>query len=281
MGDTRPFFLKVTFSDRIHIDPSSVASINLKPAEIQQELFEIHFDPYDYVEAVAKSPILITGWMRCYAPGDFLIPPVTIRYTCPACSGNQVRSMDTKALHFRVSSLVPAKEQENKLIIPMDLLSPENNTAVYHGKALRQLLYALLSFAAVVSCMGWLIVWIHRKKQEEERLRGTRKEEVIADELRRLVQQGPYEPHWSYVAAVSRLVRAYVLARYQLSNAPTGGSGKVFCNALSPQVPEPFALVLQRVLSHADEAVALEMHPFAQMEHYRKDVLQLIGFPMS
>jgi hypothetical protein len=279
MGDKIPFSLKVVFSDRIRLDPGSIATINLKPAEIQKELFDVHFDPYNNVDMAAKSPLFITGWMRFYAPGDFLVPPVTIRYTCSDCSGNQVRSINTKEQHFRVSSLIPAKESENKLLVPADLLIPQDKTAQYHGKALNRLMRALLSFAVALGCLGWLIAWRHRKMREKERLRGKSKEEMIAEDIRRLLQEDPQEPHWSYVARLTRLVRDYVTARFQIKTAPTGGSGKVFFGAVGRGVPEQFAPILQRVLSQADEVVALELHSFSEMENYRAEVRKLIDFP--
>ena len=61
IGDTVPFTFTIQFSDRVSIDPSSIANINLRPATIQKELFDCTFDPYDYTKAVSKSPIIITG----------------------------------------------------------------------------------------------------------------------------------------------------------------------------------------------------------------------------
>lgn len=277
VGDKVPFSLRVIFSDRIQVDPGAIAAINLKPAEVQKELFEVHFDPYDYVEVAAKSPILLTGWIRCYAPGDFLIPSVTIRYTCPACSGDQVRSAETEAKPFRVSSLVPANEQENRLLIPMDPLLPPDHTASYRRTARGHLVGALLSFAAALGCLGWLGARWHRRRKEQARLRETRKEEAIADELWRLLQRDPDEPHWAYMAETARLVRAYVVAKYRLGNVPPGGSGKFFLAAVSSHLTESFRAVLQRVLLRTDEAVALEIHPFPEMDSYKADMVEIIG----
>lgn len=68
IGDSIPFTLNINFSDRVNVDPSSIATPNLRPPELQKELFDCTFDPYDYAKAVTKSPIVITGRVRFYAP---------------------------------------------------------------------------------------------------------------------------------------------------------------------------------------------------------------------
>ena len=110
IGDSIPFTLTITFSDRVSIDPSSIATLNLRPPELQKELFDCTFDPYDYAKAVTKSPIVITGRVRFYAPGEFTIPAVKISYSCPSCSNganSTVRSIETEPVLFKVSSIIP------------------------------------------------------------------------------------------------------------------------------------------------------------------------------
>ena len=120
IGDSVPFTLTIIFSDRVSIDPSSLAMINLRPSNLQKELFDCTFDPYDYAKAVTKSPIVITGRIKIYAPGEFTIPSVPISYSCPSCSGSTVRSIETKPVLFKISSIIPAAQSENRLIVPAD-----------------------------------------------------------------------------------------------------------------------------------------------------------------
>ena len=72
LGDRIPFSLRIEFSPRVAIEPSSLARIHLRPLNIQKELFDVTFTPYDYTKAILRSPILITGEIRFYAPGDYI-----------------------------------------------------------------------------------------------------------------------------------------------------------------------------------------------------------------
>ena len=124
IGDRIPFALRVDFSDRIRIDPSSLVNINLRPGQIQKELFDLKFDPYDYVQAVSQSPFVLTGWMKIYSPGEFVIPAVEIRYECIPCSDDRVRSIKTEAVPLKVASIVPSKLESPGLAVPMDNVKP-------------------------------------------------------------------------------------------------------------------------------------------------------------
>ena len=61
IGDSIPFTFTIVFSDRISIDPSSVSNVNLRPFNLQRELFDSTFDPYDPTKVVLRSPVRITG----------------------------------------------------------------------------------------------------------------------------------------------------------------------------------------------------------------------------
>ena len=159
IGDSIPFTLTITFSDRVSIDPSSIATLNLRPPELQKELFDCIFDPYDYAKAVTKSPIVITGRVRFYAPGEFTIPPIKISYSCPSCSNstsNTVRSIETEPVLFKVSSIIPTDKSENRLIVPTDPVSPDFHLAALNQQSLRYLWLAVICLrrACSVRCMA-------------------------------------------------------------------------------------------------------------------------------
>ncbi|HEX9024719.1 MAG TPA: hypothetical protein VF799_12865, partial [Geobacteraceae bacterium] len=169
IGDSVPFTLTIAFSDRVSIDPSSIATLNLRPPEIQKELFDCVFDPYDYAKAVTRSPIVITGHVRFYAPGEFTIPPVKVSYSCPSCSdngGDTVRSIDTEPALFKVSSIIPAQKSQSRLIVPTEPVSVDFHLAELHRQAQRYLWLALVSLAGLVPCAVWL--WLLRRKAGAE-----------------------------------------------------------------------------------------------------------------
>jgi hypothetical protein len=103
---------------------------------------------YDYVKVAVKSPIRITGWMKFYAPGEFLIPAIKVKYTCASCSAGEVKTAETNAANFRVSSIVPSQQRENKLVIPKDDVAPDYRTEFYRTRAKRYLFIGISSLLA-------------------------------------------------------------------------------------------------------------------------------------
>ena len=101
---------------------------------MQKELFDCSFDPYDYTKVISKSPIIITGRIKFFAPGEFVIPAVTVSYTCPACSGDTVRSIETRPVPFRVASMVPAVKEEFRLLVPVAPVQPDYQTEALHPR---------------------------------------------------------------------------------------------------------------------------------------------------
>ncbi|MCX5905190.1 MAG: hypothetical protein NTV89_17360 [Proteobacteria bacterium] len=152
IGDTVPFTFTIQFSDRVSIDPSSIANINLRPATMQKELFDCAFDPYDYTKAVSKSSVIITGRIKFFAPGEFLIPAVTVSYSCPACSENTVRSVETRPILFKVASMVPAVKEDSRLLVPAAPVQPDYQTAELHRQAQLRLWQAAGGFTVGILC---------------------------------------------------------------------------------------------------------------------------------
>jgi len=276
MGDRIPFLLSITFSDIISVDPSSLANINLKPADIQKELFDLEFDPYDYVKAVSKNPIKITGWMKFYAPGEFEIPPVTIKYTCSTCSGEQVRTVETESQVFRVASIIPSKQAENKLIVPMNTVDPDYNLAGYHKKAVMNLVVSLSAFFLAALCLAWFVATVYRAKKQREGLRERKKEEILAETLRSFLQKETPPPHWVYVKELSTILREYLAEKYRALHDPHGGSGEVFFTVIQQNVPETLATSISTVLKEIDEVIALEMDTYPELEQFKERVRKII-----
>lgn len=278
IGDAVPFSLEIFFSDFISIDPSSIANINLKPSELQQELFEVKFEPYDYMEAASQSPIRISGWMKFYTPGELSIPPVTIRYTCSTCSDNQVRSIETKSVNFKVSSIVPSQQTEKSLIIPQDPIEPDYNLETYHKTGTVYLLLSLSSFLFALAGIAWCINKFFALRKEKQYVPEKSKAELLAENVRLLLQEKPSGLHWMYVAGVGKALRAYVVAKYQVASYPQGGSGAVFLETIKHQLPEHLIPLLQILYNTIDEIVALELHPYTELEHFRSEAFEVLHF---
>jgi hypothetical protein len=275
-GDEIPFLLNIAFSDLVTIDPSSIANLDLRPVDIQKELYELRFDPYDYVEAASKSPIKITGSMKFYSPGEFLIPPVKIQYSLASYADNELRSVETKALPFRVSSIVPSKQGETKLIIPVDPIHPDYKIELYREKAKSNLMLSVFSFFAALLCAALLLREISRMYRERESLRAAKEEDLLAEKLKALLMEAPAGPHVTYAAEASKLLRAYLVAKYEITEYPHGGSGQVFFESISKRLPPALTPKLGGLFKTIDDIVALELTTFPGMDSFRSQALEVI-----
>lgn len=279
IGDGIPFTLTIDFSDRVSIDPSSIATLNLRPAELQKELFDAAFDPYDYAKAVTTSPVVITGRVRFYAPGEFTIPPVRISYTCPSCGNDAaktVRSIETKPVLFRVSSIIPKQRSENRLIVPADPVAPDFRLDALRQQSRRYLWLAVIALAGLVPCAVWLSLLNRRAGGERSRVRERRKNGKLADQLRTLLETEPAEPHWSYLGQVGSLLREYLVARYGIDARYRGGSGKQFMETVAEHLTGECSESLQWILAAIDDCVAQESVRYPDMERLKRDILQLM-----
>lgn len=281
IGDEIPFSLRIDFSERIRLDPSSLVNINLRPGQIQKELFDLKFDPYDYVKEVLQSPLTLTGWMKIYSPGEFVIPAVEIHYECIPCSGDRVRSIKTEAIPLKVASLVPSQGEKAKLVVPMDNVKPALPTVSLRGQARKLLWQAVVCFVLAAALLGWagrkwVAVRMEEKGETEEK-----REDVLAEGLRAYLGQAPTGPHWMYAGDAGVRLREYLDAKYGLGRNPRQASGEVFFEAVREQVPGRVASRLGSLLQEIDRTIALEAVACPELERWKKDMLELVDMAQS
>jgi len=276
IGDSIPFTFTIVFSDRISIDPSSISNINLRPFNLQRELFDSTFDPYDPTKVVLRSPVKITGRITGYASGEFVLPPIAVSYTCQKCTGIPVRSVETNAIPFKVSSLVPPAKEGNRLLVPTDVIQPD-----YHFDALRtqekwSLTAALAALVVFFVCVGWFMVLAYQENKKRGKLIERTKDELLAEELRLIVLSAPPIPHWKYLGDAGTLVRKYIAARYYIPLEHLGGSGNQFVNRISNHIPGTCTGLLRTILVAIDNAVALDIETYPDIVKLRTDMATLI-----
>jgi hypothetical protein len=279
IGDSIPFTLIIIFSDRVSIDPSSIATLNLRPPELQKELFDCAFDPYDYAKAVTGSPIVITGRVRFYAPGEFTIPPVKISYSCPSCSGSAkttVRSIETKPVVFKVSSMLPADKSEYRLIVSTDPVSPEFRPDALRRLSRRHLWLVIISCAGLVFCAVWLLLTLRKTTAARDRVMDRKTEGQLAEQLRLLLHDTPTVPHWSYLGKVGALLREYMLVLCGIEVKYKGGSGKQFMETIAGRVPGEFIDPLSSILAAIDTSVALESEHLQGIDRLQQEILKVV-----
>jgi len=276
IGNSIPFKLTITFSDRVSIDPSSLATLNLRPANLQKELFDCTFDPYDPAKIVTKSPLVITGRVTFYAPGEFTIPGVTISYSCPSCPGGSVRATETEPVVFKVSSIIPAEQPEYRLIVPADPISPDFHLAALRRQAKSDLWLAIICFAGIITCAAWLFLLRRNVTAERVRLEERNKDELLAEQLRTLLQATATEPHWRYLGEVGSLLREYLLLHLGIDPKYRGGSGTRFLETLGERIPPESRESLRRIFTAIDLSVSLETEQHQEIAQLQGEILRVV-----
>lgn len=279
IGDSIPFTLTITFTDRVSIDPSSISTLNLRPPELQKELFDCIFDPYDYAKAVTKSPVVITGQLRFYAPGQYTIPPIKISYSCPSCSNNaagNLRSIETEPVLFKVSSIIPSEKTEYRLIVPTDPVSHDFNVHALHRQSQRYLWLAIICFAALVPCAFWFFLLRHQAAGERKHKKKRKDFYQLAEQLRAMLQTTPQTPHWGYLSETGALLREYLLVRYGVDPKYQGGSAKQFLGTVREHLPAECIDSLGSVLTAIDNSVALESEHIQGIDQLQLETLKIV-----
>jgi len=276
IGDGIPFSFTINFSNRISIDPSSIATLNLRPPELQKELFDCVFDPYDYTRAVTKSPIVITGRVMFYAPGEYTIPSVKIGYSCPSCADKTVRSIESEPVLFMVSSIIPNDRSEYRLIVPADPVTPDFRPGAQRQQALQYLWLAIGCFSGLALCVAWGFSLRRKNTGEWDRLEERRKEAQLVELLRALLHAPPSVPHWSYLGETGAHLREYLVLRYGIEPKYRGGSGRQFMETVNGRIPPELFGPLSEIFTAVDTCVALELEQYQDMEQLRSDILKIV-----
>ncbi len=274
LGDNIPFLLTITFSERVRLDASSIANIRLQPVEIQKELFDIEFDPYDHVKAVEKSPVQLTGQMRFYTPGTFTIPSVTVQYTCTSCSGKPIKSTQTTPQPVKIASIVP-RVRNNRLLMPENNPEPFCPIEFHHKKANAYLIFSLVSFLAATLALGWTAgnFYINRKKNAELK-HGVQKEN-LAIQLTESVNKLD-DPHWKSMAEIGKLLRMFLIETYRITQYAPGGTGDIFFNSVRHGIPPSVAPIIRGALNRIDHAAAQELDTYQESDAFISEILQII-----
>jgi hypothetical protein len=251
----------------------------LRPPNLQKDLFDVQFDPYDYVTAAAQNAVQISGWMKFYAPGDYLIPSLALKYSCTNCLNNQVRTLKTKPVPFKVASIVPAKQADKRLILPQKNLQPEDKSEFFRMRAnFHRLLFAA-SFLIAALCVIWFIVIVNTSRRQQKHLPENKTENTLAEKLSLYLEALPSGQHWRYMAEAGRMLRAYIVEKYKITDYAAQGSGRVFSRSVQPKLPVALFTEIESVFEEIDKAAALELDTYADMETFRSMVLKLIRYP--
>jgi hypothetical protein len=107
LGTPLPFRIEIRFLEGIRIESSTIANLNLRPPGIFQTLLELSYDhPLSAVD-LNRSPVVLTGKITLYAPGEFRLPDVPIYYTDTRNGGQALHTHTLAGPAVRIAALLP------------------------------------------------------------------------------------------------------------------------------------------------------------------------------
>lgn len=276
IGDNIPFKLTVVFSDRVTIDPSSLATLNLRPPNLQKELFDSTFDPYDYAKAATKSPIVITGRVRIYAPGEYTVPAVAINYSCPTCPASAVRAVETDPVLLKIASIIPKNPSENRLIVPTDPVKPDYGLAALQRQSQLYFRLAVTGGAGLLLCAAWLLILRLKVIAERRRLKERKNDRELAEQLRMRLRETPDTPHWRYLGEIGALLREYLVVRYGIDANYRGGSARQFMETVRSHIPQECVDSISAILTSIDNSVSLETEHYEKIDNLQRETSEIV-----
>lgn len=107
-GTPIPFTFEIRFSERVKIESSTIANLNIKPAGIFHNLYDIRYDaPLSSID-MNRSPIRITGHIKIYATGEYSLPGIPVYYTDSRAPKSRVQLVKTAGEPVRIAAMIPA-----------------------------------------------------------------------------------------------------------------------------------------------------------------------------
>lgn len=256
-GTPIPFTLEVRFTDRITLESSTIANLNLKPEGVFHNLYEIRYDaPLSSLDP-NRSPLRVTGHLLIYATGEYRIPGVPVYYTDRDAPGTRVQLVKTADLPVRIAALLPETAPGMELQAgspePLPPLDTRQDTAARRRSALLALAgLVLLGLAA-----GLTAVLVRQRRnlarQPENRLLYR-----LHDAARSALTQVEQQPDRPHLAALGAALRDYLAELAGLPENRRGGSHSAFFRHIETALPEDCRRGAAELLALIDHLLARE-----------------------
>jgi hypothetical protein len=163
------------------------------------------------------------------------------------------------------------------LIVPTEPVNADFRLAALDRQSLRYLWLAIISLAGFVLCASWLLFLRRKASTERARFKEEKKRgDMLAEQLRVLLQSAPTPPHWSYLGEVGVLLRRYIVLHYGIDSKYQGGSGSQFMETVRGHIPEEGIDRLSAIFSAIDDCVSLETENFQNIDRLQHDILEFI-----
>ncbi len=256
-GTPIPFRLEIRFGDEIKIESATLANLDLKPAGIFQNLYEVNFDqPLSGID-LTRSPITVTGRLLVYATGEYVIPAVPVFYTDSRTDSRTIRTVKTRNTPIRIGAIVPETTGAYRLKVaepapPASLVLPGTVGRLQRAMLLTAAGLLLLALAAT----GWLQLRsrLTRSKENGNRLRRRQSREALV----RWLNRDPAAMEMDDYAAFGEALRDYLAESAGLGMNIRGGSHASFLRNLESRLPTAALSQAETVLREIDHLLAGE-----------------------
>jgi hypothetical protein len=257
VGAPVPFALEIAFSERVRIEPSTIANLNLCPLELYRNLFRVEYDrPLSSVD-VTVSPIRVEGSLYLYGTGEFVLPEVPVYYRQAGADAAELVMIRTPEVPIRIAAVIPEAAGRYQLKVAeskeQGLVAQERAPA---GRQRLALGFMALGAALLVACLVGLGRRSSAARAPLTPAAGAATGVEHAAVLRELLTAGRTPLGDAEIAAFGRAFRGYLGARCQLPAATLGGGAGVFAATVSPHLPPEIRAAVREVLELLDQRLA-------------------------
>jgi hypothetical protein len=256
-GTPIPFVLEIRFTERIKIESSTIANLNLKPSGIFHNLYDISYDaPLSAID-LNHSPIRITGKLRIYATGEYSIPGIPVYYIDSRAPQSQVQLIKTVEEPVRIAAMIPESTEGFDLQVaaagPLTVPGPRRATTSL------SLQITLLAVGLLLSGLAAVATWWWRKNIKEADIQP---ENHVLNQLQTDVDNAiaAVRQHGSRdaLAGLGVALKAYLAEFSGIAMDRQGGSHVSFLRRIEATLPASARQAASEVLACIDHSLAQE-----------------------
>lgn len=254
-GTPIPFTFEIRFTDKVKIESSTIANLNLKPGGIFHNLYDIRYDvPLSAVD-LSHSPIRITGQIKIYATGEFDLPGIPVYYTDSNASKTNVQLIKTAEVPVRIAAMIPETQQGFDLQVGEPAPLPVMDDAAATGAKHRNVML-MLAGLVLFGLVGATLATLRRDRRQmaaQPENHALNRLYVAANSAILAAEQ---HPGLTELAALGIALKSYLAEFAELDADRRGGSHSAFFQRIEIALPSTSRTCAAEVLSMIDHALA-------------------------
>ncbi len=254
-GTAIPFTFEIRFTDKVKIESSTIANLNLKPGGIFHNLYDISYDvPLSAVD-INRSPIRITGRIKIYATGEYSLPGIPVYYTDSNAPKSKVQLIKTDEVPVRIAAMIPENQEGFDLQVGEPAPMPAIDTSATTGAKHRFGILMLAGLALISLASATMLVLMrsrHQQAAQPENHALNRRYAAASAAVEALRQHVGLEE----VAALGISLKSYLAEFAGLDADKRGGSHTAFFRRIETALPSSCQASAADVLSAIDHALA-------------------------